>query len=162
MAVSPWKTSMVMLLRNHIDDTDVSEPEYTRTKLVDLLIAAAVPVVASVDFDYSYVIDINGKEITPDPTTHNDMDFQILVVLKAICILARGEYRNKSRSATVIKDGPSTIDTGKTAAEVKAWMKEVCEDYNDALLSYKMGNGLSGKAIVGPYNIGYVESNGRN
>jgi hypothetical protein len=162
MAVSPWKTSMSTMLRTQIDDVDLTNAEYTRSKLVDLLIVAAVHVVTSVDFDRTYTIDVNGQEITPDPTTYNDLDFQILVVLKAICILAQGEYRNKSRSATIIKDGPSTIDTGKTAAEVKAWMKGVCKDYQDALLSYKMGNGLSGKAIVGPYNIGMVQSSGRN
>ena len=148
-----WNTDMVMMLRSTIGD-DAEPYTYSSIKLVDLLITAAIKVIMSVDFDRVYRVDVSDRSITPDPVGVGDLDFQILVVLQAVVILAVGEYRKKIEYSVSIKDGPSSIQTTDMATKTRQWMNDALAAYNGAVLAYKMGNGLSGAGIVGPYGIG--------
>jgi len=156
-----WDTDMVVMLRSVIGD-EVETYTYTDIKLIDLLIVAAVKVVMSMDFDRTYTVDVSDRSITPDPVSVSDLDFQILVVLQAVVILAVGEYRKKIEYSVSIKDGPSSIQTTDMAARARQWMMDALQAYNDAVLAYKMGNGLSGAGIVGPYGIGLTPRVARN
>lgn len=149
-----WDTDMIVMLRSVLGD--YTEPyTFCDNTLIDLLITAAVSVVTSVDFDRTYTVDVSDRSITPDPTASNDQSFQVLVVLKAACILAKGQQRLKAEYGGVsIKDGPSSINMAGPGKLSKEYADDACKAYQDALLAYKTGNGLSGKAIVGPYDLG--------
>jgi hypothetical protein len=149
-----WDTDMIVMLRAMIGD-DTEPYTFCDNKLTDLLITAAVCVATSVDFNYTYVVDVSARTITPDPTDYNDFDFQCLVTLKAACILAKGQQRVTAAYGGVsIKDGPSSINMDGSGKLSQEYAKDACQAYQDALLAYKTGNGLSGKAIVGPYDLG--------
>lgn len=151
-----WQEEMTTIVRFIINDY-TSPYENSTDNLQSLIVAAAQLTKNDVDFDTDYSISISSTGISPDPTDINDDAFINLVSLKAACLLARGDQRRKARNALSIKDGPSNID-GRAAAEATAkWSDNICKEYADAELEYRLGNAKPGKAIIGPYR--YEDSN---
>ena len=145
-----WSDNMIPLFRSFSGDAVVPYT-YDDARVVDLLIAAAPIVLLELDFAYDYVVDVVGQDITPDPNALGDQAFEILVALKAACIVATSEYRTASLQGMAVRDGPSSIDTRGRVAGLKGFASDQCAAYNKAKLSYVMGDGLGGRAIVGPH-----------
>jgi hypothetical protein len=147
-----WDRTMVTITRGIIDDLDSDNYTYTDSRLQQLLVIAAHYVTLNVTFNQTYTINIDSPDITPDPTVApKDQGFVNLTVLKAACILAKGEYRKDSSKGMVIKDGPSSIDARTLVQSKKDLMTDMCEAYAEAELQYRLGNSKAGEAIVGPH-----------
>ena len=147
-----WQTEMTSLLRYVINDTDTSKQEFTDDRLQNLLVSAAHLTLGVVDFPRDYSIDIPASGITPDPTSGTrDNSFVNLVVLRAACLLANGEYRSASNKGITIKDGPSSVDARGLIAAKKDIMQTSCEKYEKAEFEYRLGNSNAGEAIIGPH-----------
>jgi len=146
-----WDTEMVNLLRYVINDTDALTQEYSDSRLKSLIVTAAQLTLGVVDFPRDYTIDISNITISPDPTTTKDNGFVNLVILKAACLLASGDYRSSAKQGVVIRDGPSTIDARATLITKKDIMDSACSKYDDAELEFRLGNSNAGEAIVGPH-----------
>lgn len=151
-----WQDDMVIMLRVIIDDNG-SNPEYSNSRLEEVIVVAATMTKKDVDFDNDYSLSISEVTISPDPTTGPDNAFINLVTLKAACLLANSEYKTEAARAITIRDGSSAIDTKGVAAAKKGWRDSICEDYAKAEREYRIGNSQAGKSIIGPY--GHFTSN---
>jgi len=151
-----WQTEMTTVFRNLINDVD-SPQTYTDERLQGLIVSAAQLTTDVVDYEKDYTIDVVNNTITPDPTASpRDDVFFNLVLLKAACLLATGDYRSASNKAISIKDGPSTIDAKGIADHKKQVMTDWCDAYTKAVFDYRMGNSKAGEAIVGPHRASAV------
>ena len=147
-----WQPEMITLLRYVINDVDASTQEFTDDRLGNLLISAAHLTISKIDFDRDYSVNIPASGITPDPTTGSrDNSFINLVVLKAACILAQGEYRLASNKGISLKDGPSSFDARGLIGAKKDIMESACENYQKAEYEFRLGNSNVGEAIIGPH-----------
>lgn len=144
-----WKTEMTTLLRYMINDVDETSREFTDERLCSLLVSSAHMTLGVVDFPSSYTVDIPNSGISPTPT--NDKSFVNLVVLKAACLLAAGEYRTSTNQAIVVRDGPSSVDPRAMVAAKREMMASTCDKYEQAELEYRLGNSNAGEAIIGPH-----------
>jgi len=144
-----WKTEMTTLLRYVINDADETTREFTDERLCSLLVSSAHLTLGVVDFPADYTVDIPNSGISPTPT--NDKSFVNLVVLKAACLLAGGEYRAATNQAIVVRDGPSSVDPRAMVSAKKELMMSSCEKYEQAELEYRLGNSNAGEAIIGPH-----------
>lgn len=149
-----WQTDMLILLRSFINDS-VTPYTYDDSRLEEVVVSAAFCVANEIDFAYSYTIDLENVSIDPDPVDDtSEVAFQVLVCMKAACLISSGEYRTASDKAVMFKDGPSQYD-GRAAVEAKSKLMQDClAAYNKARTAYLTGNGLHGAAIVTPLNIG--------
>lgn len=147
-----WKDDMVVMLRTRIDDLG-DTPNYSDTRLQQMLVVAARDVVREIDFDTDYTINIGVPDFSPDPSSSGDYDFENLVTLKAACILARGVHKSKAMQALLIKDGPANVDGRGLASAIKEWCDSLCKEYENASLSFRAGSRLVGRAIIGPYRF---------
>ncbi len=151
-SVAKWKPEMTSLLRYVINDVDETRREFTDERLCSLLVTSAQLTKGVVDFPKDYVVDIANSGISPDPTVgERDNGFINLVLLKASCLLAGGEYRAATNQGIVIKDGPSSIDPRGMVAAKREMMKEACDKYEQAELEFRLGNSNAGEAIIGPH-----------
>jgi hypothetical protein len=155
-----WKTEMTTLLRYVINDADETAREFTDERLCNLLVTSAHLTLGVVDFPKDYAIDIPNSGISPDPTVGRDNSFINLVVLKASCLLAQGEYRIASNKGIVIRDGPSSVDPRGLVAAKKEMMDSACKKYENAEFEYRLGNSNAGEAIIGPHRTNYFGSGG--
>tara|TARA_A100001015_G_scaffold239514_1_gene272829 strand:+ start:150 stop:695 length:546 start_codon:yes stop_codon:yes gene_type:complete len=146
-----WQTEMITLFRYVINDVDEAQ-EFTDNRLGNLLLSAAHLTLGVVDFPRDYNVDIPSSGITPDPTTGvRDNNFINLVILKASCLLAAGEYRSASNKGIVIRDGPSSVDARGLIMAKKEIMNDACQKYSEAELAFRLGNSNVGEAIIGPH-----------
>ena len=161
-SVSRWKPEMTTLLRYVINDTDTTRREYTDDRLCALIVTSAQLTQGVVDFPRDYSIDVANSGISPDPTTGSrDNGFINLVLLKAACILAQGDYRVATNKGVVIRDGPSSIDARGVVAAKKEIMDSACEKYQNAEFEFRLGNSNAGEAIIGPHrNAAYGGAGG--
>ena len=147
-----WKKEMTSLLRYVINDTDTTRREYTDERLCSLIITSAQLTQGVVDFPRDYTIDVANSGISPDPTTGaRDNGFINLVLLRASCLLAQGDFRASTNKGVVIRDGPSSVDARGLVAAKKDLMDSTCKKYNDAELEFRLGNSNAGEAIIGPH-----------
>lgn len=152
--MASWKNSSLKILRAMISDLDETAYIYTDDRLLSLLIISAASNSLEIDFSSTYTVNVCTTTITPEP----DIQFIILMVLKALCIVREGEYKTASSSAISFKDGPSSIDSRDKAIHYKNLMDKACANLDRARLSYQFGDGSVGQAIIGPYTAGYVYS----
>tara|TARA_E500000331_G_scaffold324950_1_gene341704 strand:+ start:15027 stop:15533 length:507 start_codon:yes stop_codon:yes gene_type:complete len=144
-----WKTEMTTLLRYVINDADETRREFTDERLCSLLVSSAHLTLGVVDFPANYTVDIPNSGISPPPT--KDKSFVNLVVLKAACLLAGGEYRASTNQAIVVRDGPSSVDPRAMVVAKREMMQSACKKYEQAELEYRLGNSNAGEAIIGPH-----------
>jgi len=149
-----WQSTMVLLLREFVSDA-VETYTYSDVRLQEVIVAAATSVIMEIDFTYTYTVDIDNITISPDPVSGtSEIAFQVLVCRKAAQLIYGGEYRDASNRAINFKDGPSTIDSRGVAEAKKKMLDDASAAYNGTRTAYLTGNGMSGAAIVTPFNIG--------
>ena len=146
-----WQTEMTSLLRYVVNDSDPDDMEYSDDRLQRAILSAAQLTFGVVDFPRTYEINVSSSGITPDPTSENDTSFINLVVLKAACILAIGDFNSSVDHGVVIRDGPSMIDARPLVSSKKQIMDEYCQQYDEAELDFRLGNSNAGEAIIGPH-----------
>jgi len=151
-----WTSEITTIIRYLINDLDSDNYTYSDSRLQQTITVAAQFLKTDVDLPSEYTIDISGTSITPDPTdpTSRDDDFISLVSLKTACIIIGSEIKSESGNAIAVKDGPSSIDLRGVTGTLSNLYKDICGKYEQALLDYKAGNSIAGKAILGPYSPG--------
>lgn len=109
-----WKQLGIIMLRTLLDDAKCAANTYTPDRLLDLLITAAYFVMVDIDFGTDFVIDLENKEITPDPLTSDDgQDFMALMVMRAACLADEGLFRNAAlKSGVTARCGPAVLQVG--------------------------------------------------
>lgn len=142
-----WQDVSLPIFRAIINDFG-STPTYGETKLLSLLVVSAHFVNQEVSFSTSYTIDVVNCSIAPEP----DEPFINLIILKAACILGRGDQRVGTDQGYMIKDGVSQIDGRHVAEEKRKMADNFCKEYEDAVLQFRLGNAKPGKAVFGPIN----------
>ncbi len=147
-----WQNEMVVMLRHMIDD--INCVLYDDTRLEQSILVAAQFVNLEIDFDKTYIIDIDELVLTPDPTAvTRDDAFINLVVLKSTCIILSGEAKAQALQAIRIKDGPTEIWTENRYKGMEARATKVCEEYQKAKLQYVTGTGRTGQAVLTPFTF---------
>jgi hypothetical protein len=150
-----WQSIIIPIVRGLI--FDVSNPyRYSEARLEELILVSSILVFQDVDFQTSYTVNLSCNTITPDPS--DDHDFVAIVALRTACMISQGEHRNAARQALSVKDGPSAIDTRDSATHYGGLAKNACDAYEKSKLSYQIGDGSVGRAIVSPYSTGQYET----
>jgi hypothetical protein len=148
-----WQSEMVIILRDMVFDTDPSSYTYTSSRLEQAIVNASYWVYTNLDFAATYNIDVEGVDITPDPTDEPvDYDFVILTCLRAAVLVLGSEMKTRALSAVRVTDGPSSIDMTAVAQHLKPLYDEAIKQFNNAKLAFQVGESGSGKAILSPYS----------
>ena len=120
-----WEGAMIGMLRVVIDDNAYQGSyTYTDSRLVQVLVTAAMYVNQEVEFDTDYTIDVIDSSISPDPYDHGDNLFLNMVVMKAACIIDQGVFREKALLAGLSANcGPASLNTSQHLAGFKDLLK---------------------------------------
>lgn len=151
-----WQGQISTMVRYLINDTDPTSYTYSAKRLETTILVAAQLLNTETDLNYTYTINLEQCQLTPDPTDvgTKDDDFVALTSLKSACIILGGDIKKESANAISIKDGPSAIDLRGVAGTLTGLYTDLCAKYDKLLLDYKAGNSIAGHAILGPYSPG--------
>ena len=144
-----WSTITLQIVRTLINDLDSTN--YTNQRLAGIVTVAAQLVYNTMDFDYSYDIDVVNSTITPDPTDYKDEIFVNLVCIKAACIILGSESKTLAAQSFRVTDGPSSIDVSSAYKATKDLYDDLCGKYEKMVMDYRAGNSRAGEAILTPY-----------
>ena len=148
-----WKPTLTLMLRHIIDDMG-DEPKYNDDRIEKVLLVATKMLLMGDQFEHDYSVDFDSATISPDPVEKKDDLFANLIVLKAACIIIGGEMKISAKTAVMVKDGPSTIDTRGVSNTLSELQQQVCGEYQEALRQFRAGSGAGG-AVLGPHSSHY-------
>ena len=152
-----WETELVELLRVMLGDLSET-PTYSDDRLRRVLLSAAHMVNSEISFDTTYVVDIAGQSISPDPTGIPDTNFLNLVAAKAACLVERGETKSALQQGFMAKDGMGMVidirSRGAGYIDMAKYKKDWCSMYDQMKNDY-LNNGASelGEAVMGPFRV---------
>ncbi|MDZ4785613.1 MAG: hypothetical protein SGJ02_06000 [bacterium] len=139
----PQLESSLVILRHLIDDT--ASVDYTDDRLTELLYISAMYV--NLEIGTTYSINVCSQSIDPSP----DDNFNMMVALKAACMLIRGTQKSYAQSDFTITDGPSSVSLKGIAGQLKISGDGFCGQYERAKIMFLMtGNYGGGLAITTP------------
>ncbi len=143
--------NMTLILRALINDLDSTE--YADERLEQLIAIAANFVVQNIQ-STSYVVNVMGPDITPDPWENGDMTFVNLTVLKAACMIDHGNLRMRAAVAGLSATaGPASLSVGST--NYSAFKDLIglgpCTLYKEMLQDYILGSGVICHGILSPF-----------
>jgi hypothetical protein len=143
--MSSWQENSVMILRELVGDSSESS-EFSDSRFEEIIFSAMF--ITNYEGLFNYSIDVATQTISSEPTN----DFLTLSIFKSLAIITCGEYRQSSKSAMVVKDGPSSIDTKGIAENKKNLCNQFSKQYSDALTAKRAGDSAAYYAIIGPFN----------
>lgn len=157
-----WQGEMTTIVRTLINDLDSTNYTYSNSRLETTILVAAQIVLTEIDFENTYVVDVEQCHLVPDPTdpttglatVNKDDPFINLVSLKTACIIMGSEMKTQALNAVKVSDGPSSIDYTAVAANVRYLYEFACKSYEEYKFNYAAGNNAVGKAILSPYAPG--------
>lgn len=149
-----WQGQISTMVRYLVNDLDPASYKYSPKRIETTVLVSAQIITLDTDFNNTYSINVEQCYLSPDPTDTNTKDdaFITLVTLKSACLIVGSEVRTESGNAISIKDGPSAIDLRGVSSTLLALYKDLNDKYNQALMNYRAGNSIAGKAILGPYS----------
>lgn len=148
-----WQSEMTTILRHLIDDTDISNPTFTDSRLETTILVAAQLMNNEVNFGKVYTVSVDGCSLSPDPTSDTkDNAFINLVSLRAGCIILSSEIKTAGANLISVSDGPSSINMTATLNGLKIVYEDVKERYENAKLQYQAGGNI-GEAVLSPYSL---------
>jgi hypothetical protein len=146
-----WIDTAIPLLRAIIQDVSTS-PDYSTSRLIEVLYAAAHIVLSEIDFNYDYVINLVNRTITPDPSTNQDAAFINMTCYKAALFMLSSELKTAAINGIMIKDGPSVIDTRQFFVSQKTRYDLMLKEYDKVKMAIKLGDLNAGIAILSPFS----------
>lgn len=149
-----WQNEMTRLLRFQIDDLNCDT--YNDAIIEEAILVGSQFVLNEAEFDTTYIVDVDLYSLSPDPTelATKDNAFINLAVLKAACILLRGEVKRASAQSIKIIDGPSTIDASNYQKSLADAVAEVCKEYQVKLHEHRLDySGQAGEVITTPITV---------
>lgn len=146
-----WDTTMIIMLRSLIGDLE--KEEYTDPRLKQIIVVAAQYVNSEIRFDTKYTVNIAMPSIAPDPTIAPDDPFVNLTVLKAACMIDRGNMRIAAMSAGIeAKCGPAVLKTLQRMEGFKTLIDSgYCAAYEESKREFQFGNTRHIRAILSPF-----------
>lgn len=150
-ALVSWYDKAILPLRILINDFTVPYT-YSDTTLIDLLATAASTVVQEINLPTNYVVDINTRLISPDPS--NDPVFTNFIVLKAACQTNIWHYQMKAIQdgikATV---GVATISQFANSAVIMGLLTDgPCKSYDKLKTQYNFNRNPNNiRAVLTPF-----------
>lgn len=148
-----WDIVMVISLRSLIADLDSSC--FTDDRLKQLLVVAAQYVMTDANIETDYTINITSPNISPDPTATDtqDLPFSNLTVLKAACIIDRGNARLAAAiNGLEARCGPAQMKVSRRMDGFSILLDQgYCGAYKEALRQYLFGNVAFCRAILSPF-----------
>lgn len=147
-----WQDEMIPMLRALINDWEPTH-EYSDARLESLLCVAAHYSISDVSFETTYTISVSDTSISPDPTTDNDTTFINLVVLKAACIIDKGNMRLAAMTAGLKATcGPAVMDTLSRMPGFSTLIdKGYCASYEELSKQIAFGDTRLIRAIMSPF-----------
>lgn len=144
-----WDTTMVTMLRVLINDLDAST--YTDTRLKQVIVVSAKYV--NQELGFTYDIDIDTPDITPDPVTDEDDAYVNFVILKAACIADQSTFRTKALNEGIKAVlGPASIAVAGNLSGFKTLLEMgPCKTYEELKFQYQIGNAKAIKAVLSPF-----------
>lgn len=152
-----WQGQISTMVRHLINDVDPSNYKYSDSRLEKSILVSSYLVNNDATFPNDYQINIEGCNISPDPTDSDTKDeaFVVLTAYKTASLIVGSEIKTEAGNAISIKDGPSAIDLRGVASTLTLLYKDLSEQYAKLLYDYKEDDhALAGKAILGPYSPG--------
>ena len=146
-----WIDTTLPLLRTIIQDISVS-PDYSNSRLIDVLFSASHLLLSEVSFNFDYTVNIITRTIDPDPATSLDTSFLNMVVYRAALLILGSELKTGASQNVFIKDGPSMIDNRSFFNAQKQRYDLMSKEYDKIKLQIKLGDLNAGTAILGPYS----------
>lgn len=149
-----WQGQISTMVRYLVNDVEPASYKYSPKRIETTILVSAQLVMLDTDFNNIYSINVEQCSLSPDPTDIETKDdaFMTLVTLKSACVIIGSEVRTESGNAISIKDGPSAIDLRGVSSTLLALYKDLNDKYSQALMNYRAGNSIAGKAILGPYS----------
>jgi hypothetical protein len=149
-----WQGQISTMVRYLVNDLDPASYKYSPKRIETTVLVSAQLITLDTDFSNTYSINVEQCYLSPDPTDIDTKDdaFITLVTLKSACLIIGSEVRTESGNAISIKDGPSAIDLRGVSSTLLALYKDLNDKYSQALMNYRAGNSIAGKAILGPYS----------
>jgi len=157
-----WQGEMTTIVRQLVYDVDPDNYTYSDDRLETTILVAAQLASTEVDFENTYIIDVEQCSLSPDPTDSStalasadkDDGFINLVSLKTSCIILGSELKTQALNAVRVTDGPSSIDMTAGANYIKYLYEYSCSKYDEYKFNYAAGNNAVGKAVLSPYAPG--------
>jgi hypothetical protein len=157
-----WQGEMTTMVRQLIYDVDPDDYTYSDERLETTILVAAQITSTEVDFENTYIIDVDQCTLTPDPTdptsalssANKDDGFINIVSLKAACIIMGSELRTNALNSVKVSDGPSSIDCTAAAGYIKYLYDNSCSQYEQFKFNFMAGTNAVGKAVLSPYSPG--------
>lgn len=158
-----WNTTITTIVRHLINDLE-DTPVYSDARLEKAIVISGTFLLNEVSFDKTYTISIDDSTISPDPTAETlDTAFISLVGLRTAVLIYDNEAKLASRQGIKVTDGPSSIDTTGRLGSALQLVKDMRDQYEKAKIAYVVGNARSGKALLGPYTVPFLDGgNGLN
>lgn len=153
-----WLDTATMILREIIGDNS-STVEYSDSRLQEILFSAMY--IVNYEGLFSYDFDITTQSFSGTPAN----DFITLSIFKAVAMITCGEYRQASKNAVSIKDGPSSIDMKGVVESKKNLCDQFSKKYESAISAKLAADASNYYAIVGPFNydgVFYGRDTGRS
>ena len=112
--MATWQNTSLLMLRTMLNDASCGEQKYNNSRLEQLLITAAYFLHIDLNFNTTYIVDVEKNTISPDPMVQEDgEDFINFMVLKAACMADEGNFRNAALLQGIsARLGPAGLDTG--------------------------------------------------
>jgi hypothetical protein len=147
--MASWQNTSLLMLRTMLNDAGCGETKYSNSRLEQLLITSAYFLPVDINFNTSYVIDVEQNTITPDPISQDDgQEFISFMVLKAACIADEGNFRNQALLQGVkARCGPAVLDTSSYGQYLKDLLSNgPCKTYDDLKDEYNFS--YEGRRII--------------
>lgn len=147
-----WLDESIPVLRTLLMDWE-EEPEYSDSRLSQVLLAAARLVLLDMSFSNNYEISMLDETITPDPLSEEDDSFINFIILRANCLCDIGTYKKKAaldgiRAAL----GPLNLGVAGHAAGFKTLLElGACKTYAEAKRQYLFGGTDFIRGVFSPF-----------
>ena len=157
-----WQGEIGTIVRHLVNDLDSSNYTYSDSRIETAILVSAQIVCSEIDFENTYIIDVEQCRLSPDPTdsatplvtANKDDGFINLVALKTACIILGSELKTHSLNSVRVTDGPSSIDMTAIAGNIRYLYENACKQYEEFKFNLKVGSSSVGKAILSPYSPG--------
>ncbi len=153
-----WQNTSLIMLRTMLNDAGCSTVKYTPQRLDDLLITSAYFLPIEINFNSSFVVNVETRTVTPDPgltTTSDGDEFISFMVLKAACIADEGNFRTAALSQGVMaRCGPAVLQTSSYGQYLGTLLNEgPCKSYEELKKRYNFSynGGKILRAVMSPF-----------
>ena len=156
--MATWQNTSLIMLRTMLNDAGCGETKYTNNRLENLLITAAYFLPIDINFNSTYIVDVEKNTISPDPISKDDgPEFINFMVLKAACIADEGNFRNSALLQGVkARCGPAVLETNSYGQYLKELLTNgPCKVYDELKDGLKIVGDFLNKSVLIPNNINY-------